>query len=139
MKKKTPSNPLPPAESLNLSLNAGAAQQQPSQNNAEPKPPPNGKTRRKATKARRAGSRASRDDTESRWNRIKGRLAAKVAQVDKENLKVVLLACGVAVGIVASVVFALKLLPLAVLILAILGLGLALRLWERLRYLPRPF
>ena len=139
MKKKTPSNPLPMAESLNLSMNAGAAQEQPSQNNAEPKPPPNGKTRRKATKARRAGSRASRDDTESRWNRIKGRLAAKVAQVDQEKLHEVLLGCGVAVGIVASVVLALKLLPLAVLILAILGLGLALRFWERLRYLPRPF
>ena len=139
MKKKTPSHPLPLAESLNLSLNAGAAQEQPSQNNTEPKRPPKGKTKSKATHARRPGSRASRDDTESRWNRIKGRLAAKVAQVDQEKLREVLLGCGVAVGIVASVVLALKLLPLAVLILALLGLGLALRFWERLRYLPRPF
>src|ERR1700690_603949 len=98
MKKKTPSNPLPLAESLNLSMNAGAAQQQPSQNNTEPKRPPKGKTKSEATHARRAGSRASRDDAENRWNRIKGRLAAKVAQVDKENLKAVLLACGVAAG-----------------------------------------
>jgi hypothetical protein len=29
--------------------------------------------------------------------------------------------------------------PLAVLILGILGLGVALRFWERLRYMPRPF
>jgi hypothetical protein len=36
MKKKTPSNPLPLAESLNLSLNAGTAQEQASQNSAEP-------------------------------------------------------------------------------------------------------
>ena len=139
MKKKTPSNPLPPAESLNLSLNAGAAQQQPSQNNAEPKRPPKGKTKSKATHARRPDSRASRDDTESRWNRIKGRLAAKVAQVDQEKLHEVLLGCGVAVGIVASVVLAIKLMPLATLILAVLGLAVALRLWGLLPFLPRPF
>jgi Flp pilus assembly protein TadB len=137
MKKKTPSNPLPTAESLNLSLNAGTAQQPPSQKNTEPGRPSKHKARRKSTHARRPGSKASRADSENRWNRIKARLAAKVAQVDQEKLHEVLLGCGVAVGIVASVVLAIKLLPLATLILAFLGLALALRLWGLLP-LPRP-
>jgi hypothetical protein len=66
-------------------------------------------------------------------------LAAKVAQVDKEKLKALLLACGVTAGIVAAVIVAIKLLPVAAVILAALGLGAALRFWERLRYVPRPF
>jgi hypothetical protein len=70
---------------------------------------------------------------------IKGRLAAKVAQVDKEKLQEVLLGCGVAVGIVASVVLTIKLMPLATLILAVLGFALALRLWGLLPFMPRPF
>src|ERR1017187_2741920 len=99
MKKKTPSNPLPLAESLNLSSNAGTAQEQTSQNSAKPKRQPKRNARRKSPHARRPGSKASRDDSESRWNRIKGHLAAKVAPVDQEKLHEVLLGCGVAVGI----------------------------------------
>ena len=139
MKKKTPSNPLPLAESLNLSSNAGTAQEQTSQNSAKPKRQPKRNARRKSPHARRPGSKASRDDSESRWNRIKGHLAAKVAPVDQEKLHEVLLGCGVAVGIVASVVLAIKLMPLATLILAFLGLALALRLWGLLPFMPRPF
>ena len=64
---------------------------------------------------------------------------AKVALVGRERLKALLLACGVAAGIVAAVVISIKLMPLAAVILAALGLGAALRFWERLRYIPRPF
>jgi len=95
--------------------------------------------RRKSAGSHRSGGTASRDDSESRWNRIKGRLAAKVAQVDEARLKAALLGCGVAVGIVVSAVIAIKLMPLAVLILGILGLAVVLRLFEWMRYLPLPF
>ncbi|MCX6921808.1 MAG: hypothetical protein NT154_01105 [Verrucomicrobia bacterium] len=139
MKQKTPSNPLPLPESLNLSLNAGSAQQQASQNNAKPERPPKRNAKRKSTRSERAGGAACAANNESRWHRIKGRLAAKVAQVDKEKLRAVLSACGVAAGIVAAVLIAIKLMPAAALILAILGLGLALQVWDRLRYQPRPF
>ena len=139
MKKKTPSNPLPLAESLNLSLNAWTAQQQASQNSAEPKPQSKRKGRRKSTRSILSSGASSRNDSESRWNRIKGRVATKVAQMDQEKLHEVLLGCGVTVGIVASVVLAIKLMPLATLILAFLGLALALRLWGLLPFMPRPF
>ena len=75
----------------------------------------------------------------AKWQEIKGRLNARLQHLDKDKLKAVLLACGVAAGIVAAVVLAIKMLPVAALILAALGLGAALRFWERLRYLPRPF
>ena len=139
MKKKTPSNPLPLAESLNLSLNAGTAPQPPSQNSAQPKRPPKRKGRSKSARSIRSNGASFRNDSESRWNRIKARLAAKVAQVDQEKLHEVLLGCGVVVGIVASVVLAIKLMPLATLILAFLGLALALRLWGLLPFMPRLF
>ena len=138
MKKKTPSNPLPLAEGLNLSSNAGTAQHEASQDKVEPERPSKRKARRKSTHASRPASRASRDGSESGWNRIKRRLAAKVAQMDKEKLHEVLLGYGVAVGIAASVVLVVKFMPLATLILAFFGLALALRLWGLLP-LPQSF
>ena len=137
MKNETPFNPLPLPDNLTLELNAGATQEQAS--NPEPERPTRRKPRKKSTKTKQSSTKASKADNASKWNRIKGRLAAKVAEMDKEKLKAVLLASGVALGIVAAAVAAIKLMPLAVLILAILGLGAALRFWERLSFLPRPF
>jgi Flp pilus assembly protein TadB len=134
-----PFNPIPIPENLNLTMNAGTAQEQASPNNLEPERSLNRKPRRKSTKAKQPGGTTSRAASASRWHRIKGRLAAKVAQMDKEKLKALLLAAGVAAGIVAAVILAIKLVPVAAVILAILGLGVALRFWERLRYLPCPF
>jgi len=133
MKSEIPFNPLPLPETLNLSLKAGP--EQASQN----KPQPKRKAKRTATKSKRPGSKATPVASLRRWHQIKGRLAARMAQVDKEKLKEVLLACGVAAGLAIAVVIAMKLLPIAAVILAALGLGAALRFWERLRYMPRPF
>jgi hypothetical protein len=69
---------------------------------------------------------------------LKGRLNARLEHPDEDKPKAALLACGLAAGIVMSAVIAIKVLPLAVLILAILGLGLALRLWGRFCYTPCP-
>jgi hypothetical protein len=43
-----------------------------------------------------------------------------------------IVACGVAFGMVAAVVLAVKLMPTAVTLLAILGLGLVIQVWDRL-------
>ena len=139
MKNDTRFNPLPLPEKLNLASSAGSAQEQTSQSNPEPKRQRNRNAKRKSTKSKQPCGAASRANSESRWHRIKGRLAAKVAEVDKERIKAVLLACGVAAGIVLAVTIAIKLLPIAAVLLAALGLGAALRFWDRLRYIPRPF
>jgi Flp pilus assembly protein TadB len=139
MKKKTPSNPLPPAESLNLSLNAGTVQPPPSQNSAQPKRPPKRKGRRKSARSIRSSGASSRADSESRWQRIKGRLAAKIGQIEPDELRETLLGLAVTAGVAAAVVIVVKTLPLAVTVLAILGLALTLKLWQQIRFLPRPF
>ena len=139
MKKKTPSNPLPLAESLNLSLNAGTAHEQASENNPNTERPRTRKPRRNSTRAQHLGSRASRNDSESRWQRIKGRFAAKIGQKEPDELREVLLGLGVAAGVAAAVVIVVKTLPLTVTVLAILGLALTLKLWQQIRFLPRPF
>ena len=139
MKKKSPSNPSTQAESLNQSLNAGTAQEQTSPSNSKLKRAPQRTAKRKFLRTKQPDSTASRANSESKRNQFKARLAAKIAQVDKEKLHDVLLGCGVAVGIGASVVLAIKLMPLAMLILAFLGLALALRLWGLLPMLARPF
>ena len=90
MKKNTPSNPLPPAESLNLSLNAGAAQEQASQNNPELKRQPKRKGRRKSARSIRSSGASSQNDSESRWNRLKGRFAAKIGQEEPDELREVM-------------------------------------------------
>ena len=139
MKSETPFNPLPIPDNLNLSSDAGAAQEQASHSNPKPGRSTKRNARKKPTRSKRSASASARPDSETRWNRIKGRLVAKVALMDKEKLKALLLAAGIAAGIVAAVILAIKLMPVAAIILAALGLGAALRFWERLRYMPRPF
>jgi len=135
MKGKDSFSPLPLPESLNN----GAAQEQASQNNAEPQRPPKQKARRKPARSNRSPGRSSRGDRESRWKRIRGRLAAKIGHMDSERLRQALLGLGVAAGVVAAILIVVKLLPITVTILAILGIAGSLRFWERLRYMPRPF
>ncbi|MCX6922618.1 MAG: hypothetical protein NT154_05295, partial [Verrucomicrobia bacterium] len=60
-------------------MNAGSAQQQASQNNAKPERPPKRNAKRKSARSQRSASAACTANNESRWHRIKGRLAAKVA------------------------------------------------------------
>jgi hypothetical protein len=45
----------------------------------------------------------------------------------------------VAAAGVLAIVVAIKLLLVAAVLLAALGLGVALRFWDRLRYIPHPF
>ena len=139
MKDQTSFNPVPTPDNPNPSLKAGTAQEQTSQSNSKLKRVPKRNAKRKSPRTEPSDSTTFQADSETRRSRIKGCLAAKVTAVDQEKLQEVLLGCGVAVGIVASVVLAIKLMPLATLILAVFGLAVALRLWGLLPFLPRPF
>ncbi len=97
------------------------------------------KQARKTTRPRRARSaNGTGKNCWSRWDRIKGRLTAKLVTIDQERLKRVLLGCGIAVGLVAAIILAIKLLPVALTILTLLGIALALQVWDRLRRFPPP-
>jgi len=70
---------------------------------------------------------------------LQSRLQAKLGELDRDTLKKILIGCSVAAAVVAAVILAAKFLPLGVALLALLGLGVLLRLLERLPYMPRPF
>lgn len=67
------------------------------------------------------------------WNRIKGGINSRLAHLDREKLKKVLIACGVAAAVATAICILVKLTPLIVALLALLGLGAVLQMWERLR------
>jgi hypothetical protein len=81
----------------------------------------------------------SEDEARNKWQRIKGKLAAKLAKVDPKKLRQVLLACVIPAGTILAALLAIKLMPVAVTLLALLGLWLVIQLWDRLRFLPPPF
>src|SRR6266404_1038863 len=98
--------------------------------------------RQRTRRNRRASERQLR--TVGRQRRIslkslKSRLQAKLGEIDPDTLKKILIGCGVAAAVVAAVILAAKFLPLGVALLALLGLGVLLRLLERLPLMPRPF
>ena len=65
--------------------------------------------------------------------RIKGGITSRLAHLDREKLKKVLIACGVAAAAVAAICLLVKLTPLIVVLLAVLGFGAVLQTWARLR------
>lgn len=67
------------------------------------------------------------------WKRIKGGINSRLAHLDREKLKKVLIACGIAVAVATAICILVKLTPLIVALLAFLGLGAVLQMWERLR------
>jgi hypothetical protein len=73
------------------------------------------------------------------WQRIKGGLHARLARLDPEKLKRVLVACGIAATLALLIIALSKLTPLLVALLAVLGLSVLLRLWDRLRVVGVPF
>jgi len=65
--------------------------------------------------------------------RIKGGINAGLARLDPEQLKRVLLACGIAAAAVVAIITLVKLSPLIIALLAVLGLGAVIQMGERLR------
>ena len=140
MNSDTPFNPLPLPDGLVLSQETDAgkpAGQDPAQ--ANPKSPPRRKAKRKSRGPRKPSPPAADAMAETRWNRIKGRINAKLAQIDPDTLKRILTAAGVAAGVIVAILLAIKLTPIGLVLLGLLGLAFLLRLWDRLRYFPRPF
>src|SRR5690349_196523 len=75
----------------------------------------------------------------TKWERIKAKFAEKIAQIEPETLRSVLLACGIAAGLVAAILLLVKMVPVGICLLALLGVGLLIAIWDRIRYFPRPF
>ena len=65
--------------------------------------------------------------------RIKTGLTARLAHLDQATLKKALIACGIAAAVAAAIVFLAKFTPLIVALLALLGLGAVLRMWDRMQ------
>jgi hypothetical protein len=131
MNSDTPFNPLPLPEGLLLAQ----------ETSNPPPPPPNPGTtaahkkapgrKRKARRRTQPAPEISEAAAQSRWQRIKGRVAARLCQMDPETLKRILTAAGVAAGVIIAILIAIKLTPIALVLLAILGLGFVLRIWGR--------
>jgi hypothetical protein len=94
---------------------------------AQPRQP---NTRRKG---RRPGSQRSR--SKFRIKQLKTWFQAKLGGLDSSSLKLILIACGVTAAVALAVIALIKFLPLGVALLALLGLGTLLSLWDRLRYI----
>jgi hypothetical protein len=139
MNSDTPFNPLPLPDGLMLAQETSSPQS----------PPPGpGAAQTKQTRRPRAKRKSKRPTTtgceagntsEGRWRRIKGRLNARLSQMDPETLKRILTAAGVAAGVIIAILIAIKLTPIAMVLLGLLGLAFLLRLWDRLRFQPPPF
>jgi len=65
--------------------------------------------------------------------RIRAGITTRLAHLDHDKLKKVLVSCGVAAAIATTIVVVAKLTPLLVTLLGLLGLGAVLQLWDRLR------
>ena len=97
------------------------------------------KTRRKSSRSgKQATGFRARKKSKMNWQHMKERINAKLGGLDKEKLKTALVACGLAAGVVAAVILAVKLVPIAVLLLALVGLAVVIRIWDRLRKMPTP-
>ncbi len=134
-----PFNPIPLPPKFHLAAPEQTAQQQTGNPEAQPgKQAPGAKVRRRPRKPKAAEPDAG-CPVLTRWERIKGKFAARIAQIDPETLRSVLLACGIAVGIVATVLLLVKMMPTALVLLALLGVALVIAIWDRIRRFPYGF
>ena len=139
MKEQDPFNPAMPAEFKLMPENGATT--------AGPQPPGitaeftagSENTKRKSSRSGKqaAGSR-TRKKCKVNWQQMKQKLNAKLGGLDKEKLKTILVACGIAGGVVLAIIVAVKLVPIAVLLLALLGLAAVIKIWDRLRRGPEP-
>ena len=134
-----PFNPIPLPPEFHLAAPQQTAQQQTGNpDDQQGKQASGAKARRRSRKTRTAEPDAT-CPVLTRWERIKGKFAARIAQIDPETLRSVLLACGIAVGIVATVLLLVKMLPTALVLLALLGVALIIAIWDRIRRFPYGF
>jgi Flp pilus assembly protein TadB len=94
-------------------------------------------TKRKSRSGKQtAGCRSKK--SRLRWEYLKEKINAKLGGLDRNKLKTALVACGLAAAVVGSICLAVKLVPVAVLLLALVGLVVVIRIWDRLRKGPEP-
>ena len=141
MKEQDPSpfNPAMPAEFKLLNENGATIPgQEPPGTTAEFRAGPENTKRKSRRSGKQAAGSRTRKKCKVNWQQMKQKFNAKLGGLDKEKLKQVLTACGVTAGVVLAIVLAVKLVPIAALLLALLGLAGVIRVWDRLRGLPRP-
>lgn len=139
MNSDTPFNPIPLPDGLLLAQETSSNPAPPLNPNTPQAKKAPGPRRNARRRTRTRGIDADTASQQSRWQRIKGKFAERIAQIDPETLRSVLLACGVAVGIVATVLLLVKMLPTALVLLALLGVALIIAIWDRIRRFPYGF
>lgn len=139
MKEETPFNPivipdlaLPPTEPKIVKQATAAA----SRKTRPRRKSGNATPRRRALDPKQQAIRLARKvsrKAKTSWKQIKGGINSRLAHLDREKLKKVLLACGIAAAAVAAICILVKLTPLIIAMLAVLGLGVVIQTWDRLR------
>ncbi len=75
------------------------------------------------------------DSEQQLIDQLNAHLQSKLGKLDNSRLNQILLACGIAVGVVGAIIALLKSIPIGLAILAILGLGIVVRFLQELRRL----
>jgi len=140
MKDQDPFNPAMPADFKLLTEPGAADSGQAPPGISDPAGGAHSAKRKSNRSERRTNADGARKKKKAKisWQRVKKDLNAKLAGLDKEKLKTVLVACGIAGGVVLAIIVAVKLVPIAVLLLALLGLACVIKIWDRLRRRPDP-
>jgi Flp pilus assembly protein TadB len=139
MKEEQPFNPivisdlaLPPTDSKIVKLETNATRRKTMPRRKSGKATPRHRALDPKQQAIRLARKVSRKAKTS-WKRIKGGINSRLAHLDREKLRKVLLACGIAAAAVAAICILVKLTPLIIAMLAVLGLGVVIQTWDRLR------
>lgn len=139
MKEEQPFNPivipdlaLPPTDSkiVKLATEATSRKTKPRRKSGKATP------RRRALDPKQQTIRLARKvsrKAKTSWKRIKGGITSRLAHLDQAKLKKVLIACGVAAAVATAICILVKLTPLIVALLALLGLGAVIQMWGRLQ------
>lgn len=138
MKEETPFNPIvipdlaiPPSEPKIVKLETNGTRRK-----TTPRRKSGKTTHRRVLDPKQQAIRIARKvsrKAKTSWKRIKGGITSRLAHLDQAKLKKVLIACGVAAAVAAAICVLVKLTPLVVALLALLGLGAVIQMWERLR------
>lgn len=122
-----PPNPPPPH-------NEPTTPPEPPKSSRKKSAPRPAKSRRRTaakTSAFRFASKVRRQAKAS-WQRIKRGLTARLARLDPEQLKRILVACGIAATVALIVIALAKHTALIIVLLAVLGAVVVLKLWNRI-------
>jgi nucleoside phosphorylase len=99
-----------------------------------------GRNKKKGKAARTVRPRAKRMKKEKvTENPVAKFLTKRLGKLKSEKLRTVLVGLGIAAAVAALIVTLLKLAPIGVLLVLLVGAAGAMHIWERVRYRPMPF